>query len=58
MVKHKTPKTGLKLVAIVLIFRSKNISRDFTIKVHVQLMTLGDKLDPRAIIYTLLVKAH
>ena len=29
--KHKNPKTGLKLVAILLMFSNKNISKYFTV---------------------------
>ena len=29
--KHKTPKTGLKLAALVLMFSNKKISKDFPI---------------------------
>ena len=49
--KCETPKTGLKLVAMILMFSNKKISTDFTIYTHVNLVTLGDKFDHRAIIY-------
>ena len=56
--KRKTPMTGLKLVAIVLLFSNKKISKDFTIQPHIKLVTLGNKFDPMAITYMLFVKAH
>ena len=49
--KHKTSKTGLKLIVIVLMFSNTKIFKDFTIQTLVKIVTLGDKFGLRAIIY-------
>ena len=41
--EHKTPETGLKLVALVLMVSNKSISIDFTIFASVKLLTPGDE---------------
>ena len=43
--KIKTPETGLKLVALVLMVGNKKISKDCTRYAHVKLLTPGDEYD-------------